>query len=254
MKKSELFADFLSKFETDELRDYCKDMIELMPDYIFQIPSSTTYKYHNKSQCRPGGQIFHVLMCCEVINYVLDLEYIQNKIIYPKKRDCMRIAMALHDALKCGADGGTYTVHEHPLLASEWVKTTSPEHDIKQGLKDYIGSLIESHSGQWVESKKSKTILPKPQDDEHFIIHLCDYLSSRSNIDMLYSDEQTVEIINNALPDPKDYFMPFGKYKGVSFEFIESSDKPYLVWLRDMSDMELHEPLKSMLDRIGDDI
>lgn len=51
MDKVKIFEGLLNKFETDEIRDYCADMIKEIPDYIFTIPSSTSFKYHNKTQC-----------------------------------------------------------------------------------------------------------------------------------------------------------------------------------------------------------
>lgn len=38
MDKVKVFEGLLNKFETDEIRDYCADMIKEIPDYIFTIP------------------------------------------------------------------------------------------------------------------------------------------------------------------------------------------------------------------------
>ena len=48
--KIAVFKKLLDEFETDEMRLYCEDMIKQIPDYIFEMPSSTTGKYHNKTQ------------------------------------------------------------------------------------------------------------------------------------------------------------------------------------------------------------
>lgn len=45
MNKKEVFKVLLDKFETEEVRLYCEDMIEQIPDYIFDMPSSTTGKH-----------------------------------------------------------------------------------------------------------------------------------------------------------------------------------------------------------------
>ena len=67
MNKIKVFENLLNKFETEEIKNYCTDMIKEIPDYIFTIPSSTSFKYHNKTQCQPHGQIFHILMFAEVM-------------------------------------------------------------------------------------------------------------------------------------------------------------------------------------------
>lgn len=175
MDKVKVFESLLSKFETDEIRNYCADMIKKIPDYIFTIPSSTSFKYHNKTQCQQHGQIFHILMFAEVMNYVLGLEYVKEKTT-ERQRDCLRCTPIFHDAIKCGLNGSQYTVHEHPMLAGEWVRNTSVEHDVDVETKAYIARLCESHSGEWTSTNRSKTVLPKPENDEQFFVHMCDYL------------------------------------------------------------------------------
>lgn len=244
MDKRLIFAPVLNGFETEEMRLYCEDMIDQMPDYIFTIPSSTSYKYHNATQCQPGGQIYHVLMVCTIMNYILNLEYIKKKWPEPKRRDCMRIAACLHDAVKCGWSGGTFTVHDHPMLASEWIQNTEVEHDIKPGLKKYIGRLVESHSGQWTSSNKSKVVLPEPENDEQFLVHLCDYLGSRSNLDMIYTDEEKDAISGAQEPvEPSEVVMRFGKYKG---EKLGEIPVDYLLWCK--NNLTLNEPIKSAIE------
>ena len=228
MKKSDVFEDFLNTFETDEIKEYCRDMIEQAPDYIWNIPASTSMKYHNATQCQPGGQLYHILMACEIMNYILSLEYIKNKFSQPKKRDCMRTAICLHDMIKCGLDGGQHTVHEHPVLAQKWVEETVVEHDIDPRLKKYIGRLIASHSGEWTSSNRSTVVLPGVENDEQFIVHLCDFCSSRYNIDMIF-DQKTIKLINSY---KNEYKLNFGKYKGETIKQIQDKDNSYLIWLK----------------------
>lgn len=186
MDKVKIFKPILSKFETEEMRQYCEDMITEIPDYVFTIPSSQSLKYHNVTQCQPHGQIFHILMFGEIMNYILDLEYMQNKYSSEKQRDCLRCTSIFHDAIKCGWENSGSTVHEHPLLAGEWVRNTAVKHDIDVETKQYIARLCESHSGQWTRSIRSDVVLPEPETDDQFLVHLCDYLSSRANLDMIY--------------------------------------------------------------------
>ena len=248
MKKSSVFEDFLNTFETDEIREYCRDMIEQAPDYIWTIPSSTSMKYHNATQCQPGGQLYHILMACEIMNYILSLEYIKNKFSQPKKRDCMRTAICLHDMIKCGLDGGQYTVHDHPLLADKWVEETVVKHDIDSRLKKYIGRLIASHSGEWISSNRSSIVLPSVENDEQFFVHLADYIGSRNNIDMIYSDEikQKITAFQDA-PDVSEYKLTFGKYKGMTLLEINEQDSSYIDW---MKTQDLRYPVSELIKQL----
>lgn len=251
MDKVKVFEGLLNKFETDEIRDYCADMIKEIPDYIFTIPSSTSFKYHNKTQCQPHGQIFHILMFAEVMNYVLGLEYVKEK-TNERQRDCLRCTPIFHDAIKCGLNGSQYTVHEHPMLAGEWVRNTSVEHDVDADTKAYIARLCESHSGEWTSTKRSKTVLPKPENDEQFFVHMCDYLASRSNLDMTYSDN-VLAVLNNAeipkqeLPDINTYVLNFGKHSGEKLVDVVQSDPSYISWAKENMN---REPIKSLLAQL----
>ena len=251
MDKVKVFEGLLNKFETDELRDYCADMIKEIPDYIFTIPSSTSFKYHNKTQCQPHGQIFHILMFAEVMNYVLELEYVKEK-TNERQRDCLRCTPIFHDAIKCGLNGSQYTVHEHPMLAGEWVRNTSVEHDVDADTKAYIARLCESHSGEWTSTNRSKTVLPKPENDEQFFVHMCDYLASRSNLDMTYSDDvlavlNNVEIPKQELPDINTYVLNFGKHSGEKLIDVAQSDPSYISWAKENMNKE---PIKSLLAQL----
>ena len=251
MDKVKVFEGLLNKFETDEIRDYCADMIKEIPDYIFTIPSSTSFKYHNKTQCQPHGQIFHILMFAEVMNYVLGLEYVKEK-TNERQRDCLRCTPIFHDAIKCGLNGSQYTVHEHPMLAGEWVRNTSVEHDVDADTKAYIARLCESHSGEWTSTKRSKTVLPKPENDEQFFVHMCDYLASRSNLDMTYSDDvlavlNNVEIPKQELPDINTYVLNFGKHSGEKLVDVAKSDPSYISWAKENMN---REPIKSLLAQL----
>lgn len=250
--KSEIFKDVLDAFEVEEMKLFCIDLLENRDEINYSIPSSTSYKYHNKTQCQPGGQILHELMVATMMNYLLGLEFIQNSIKHPRQRDCMRIAAIMHDCMK--TNGGQYTVHEHPMLGSKFVEECEVEHPIKPELRKYIGRLIQSHSGQWVDSKRSSLVLPKPETTEQFFVHLCDYFSSRANIDMIYTPE-VLALVNENLPeaekpDPDTWTFTFGKYKGLTFNDILKEDKQYLLWLRDKSSMDIREPLASFLKTI----
>ena len=251
MDKVKVFEGLLNKFETDEIRDYCADMIKEIPDYIFTIPSSTSFKYHNKTQCQPHGQIFHILMFAEVMNYVLGLEYVKEK-TNERQRDCLRCTPIFHDAIKCGLNGSQYTVHEHPMLAGEWVRNTSVEHDVDADTKAYIARLCESHSGEWTSTKRSKTVLPKLENDEQFFVHMCDYLASRSNLDMTYSDDVlsalgSVDIPKEELPDIDSYVITFGKYSGKTLPQIKEIDPSYISWAKENMN---REPIKSLLAKL----
>lgn len=252
MNKIKIFEELLNQFETEEIRLYCEDMIQLIPDYIFLIPSSTSMKYHNKTQCQTHGQLYHIIMFGTIMNYILGLKYVRENIVTtPVERDCLRCTPIFHDAIKCGfdADVNSYSVFEHPLLAGKWVRETDVEHNISKELKEFIASLCESHSGEWTTSKKSKEVLPEPETNAAFLVHLSDYLSSRENLDMTYSVE-FLELLGDyspVLPDINEYKLIFGKFAGFTLPEVKKHNPGYIEWLKENYGKE---PVRSLLKQL----
>lgn len=232
MEKKAVFKELLDKFETEEMRLYCEDMIEQIPDYFFTMPSSTSGKFHTATQCKPHGQVYHVIMFGTIMNYLLSLKCNMEKFKSPIQRDAMRCTAILHDAIKCGWDGSQYTVHEHPMLAGQWIRETHVEHDIDDTIKERIARMVERHSGSWTTSKYSTVVLPEPENEMEILVHECDILSSRPDIDMqppayLKSifGEETEE-----LPSIETYTLGFGKFKDCTIPEIAEKDISYLYW------------------------
>ena len=104
-EKQAAFAPLLRNFETDEMRDYCNDMIAEIPDYIFTMPSSTSGKYHNAKQCEQFGQIYHIYMFASIMEHLLRLEHKREIFDTEILRDSLRCVPIFHDAIKCGWNG-----------------------------------------------------------------------------------------------------------------------------------------------------
>lgn len=239
-QKVAVFRPLLEKFETEEMRLYCTDMIKQIPDYIFTMPSSTSGKFHNKTQCQQHGQIYHILMFAEILNYRLALKCNKEKFNNATQRDAMRCVPIFHDALKCGTNGSSFTVHDHPMLAGAWVRESQVEHDIDKTIKESIARMCERHSGEWTSSNRSKIVLPEPENDMEIVIHECDILSSRNNIDM-QPPEYLKEIFNDMMPkvefDP-EYTLSFGKHSGKKLIDVYRAAPDYVRWMEE----NIHRP------------
>ena len=230
-QKIAVFQPLLDKFETEEMRLYCEDMIKQIPDYIFEMPSSTSGKYHNPTQCLPHGQVYHIVMFAEIMNYRLALKGNQEKFKSPTQRDAMRCTPIFHDALKCGLNGSSYSVHEHPMLAGQWVREAKVEHDIDEKIKEAIARMCERHSGEWTESKRSTVILPEPENAMELFVHECDYLSSRNNIDMTIPEYLKDIFTDEESTFDENYTLPFGKHAGKRLIDVYKSTPDYVEWM-----------------------
>ena len=250
--KIAVFRPLLDKFETEEMRLYCEDMIEQIPDYIFEMPSSTSGKYHNATQCLPHGQIYHIIMFAEIMNYRLALKGNQEKFKSPTQRDAMRCTPIFHDALKCGTSGSTFSVHDHPMLAGQWVREAKVEHDIDERVKDAIARMCERHSGEWTSSKKSKIVLPEPENAMELFVHECDYLSSRNNIDMPIPDYLKYIFVDEPIEFDENYTLTFGKHAGMRLIDIYNRMPDYVAWMeQNIHKRDVLDQIKAMKEYIS---
>ena len=248
--KQKIFEPLARSFETEAFKLYFLDMVAEIPDYIFTMPSSTSGKYHNKTQCQPYGQVYHIYMFDAVLNHRLRLK--GNKELYPtpEERDAMRCVPVFHDAIKCGWNGSKFTVADHPLLASKWVLETKVEHDVPMNYKQMIADMCESHSGEWNKNRSGQVIMSEPRNHREFFIHECDILASRVDLDYLIPDELK-EVLNDKVeetPDINSYAFTFGKYKGQLITDVAKGHKDYLEWMR--ANMSMKEPLNTFVNQL----
>lgn len=246
--KQLVFEPLLKNFETETIAEYFRDMVAEIPDYIFTMPSSTSGKYHNKTQCEKFGQIYHEYMFASVLNHRLRLKGNREKYNTPEIRDCMRCVPVFHDAIKCGLNGSQYTVQDHPVLAAEWVRTMQVKHDISNEYKEMIACMCEAHSGEWNKSKSGKVIMPEPRNDMELFIHECDILSSRADLDMIIPDELK-DILSGVKAEEKEisleeYRVDFGKHSGRTLLEIQDIDPGYIRWMKEKVN---REPVKTLL-------
>ena len=232
--KRKVFELLTDKFETDLFKEYYLEMCEQIPDYIFTMPSSTSGKYHNATQCQTYGQLYHIFMFHSILEHLLRLDGNQKRFSTAEERDAMRCVPAFHDAIKCGLGGSQYTVQDHPLLAAKWVLGTKVEHDIPEIYKQMIADMCEAHSGQWNTNRSGQEIMSKPRNAREFLIHECDILASRPDIDWIISPELKAVLEENVkveVPTADTYVLTFGKHSGKTLAEVYAMYPDYVEWV-----------------------
>ena len=73
MEKKDYFKKELSYIKNKNIKDSCETMIGLLPDYFFQIPASSTGKYHPKFTLGDGGLVRHVKVAVLIAKDLLTL-------------------------------------------------------------------------------------------------------------------------------------------------------------------------------------
>lgn len=192
MNKTEVFNREINYVKDENLRSDLKTLIELLPDYFFEVPASSTGKYHPDFALGDGGLVRHTKAAVRFAYELLSNNTVGIK-FSPHDKDLIIMALTLHDGLKSGLNHDKYTKFDHPLLMSKYIMENKDK--LKMSVDDIrkICSMIESHMGEWTyDSYNKREVLPKPKTAEQRFVHMCDYLASRKFIDIKFKDNDVM--------------------------------------------------------------
>lgn len=179
MTKSTVFEKELSMIQDEKVKEFTKEMIELLPEYFFEVPASSTGKYHPQYALGRGGLVRHTKAAIGIARELFRLEEYKFD---PYLQDLIVAALILHDGFKHGAPKQRYTLIEHPKLIAAYIRGRSKFID-----RESVCHLIETHMGQWVHDYKTGAkVLEKPETKAQKFIHLCDYIASRKCLEYVF--------------------------------------------------------------------
>lgn len=237
-----LVEPILDSLENEDLKELCINILNNFPDYIWEVPASSSGKYHPATDLGEGGLMRHQICVARMCNYILELEQYRKR-FDSRKRDCMRIACLIHDGRKSGLTNSGQTVHEHPIIMGDVVWEMRADFPELIDELDMIRNCIYSHMGQWTTSKRSNLVLPEPVTEMQELVHLSDYIASRKDIEMQFDNWE-----KPPLPDINEYVLDFGKYKGNKLIDVAKADTGYIAWLKENYG---REPVRSLLKLLG---
>lgn len=192
MNRKEMFKKQLNYIKNNNYKSNIEILLDLIPEYFFNIPASSTGKYHPAFSLGEGGLVRHTKVAIEFASQILSLESF-NDIFTPDEKDLMICALILHDNFKSGVEKQEYTVSDHPLLASNFLKENKDRTTFSLKEIDFLVDIISSHMGEWNTNYKKEEILPKPKTKYEIFVHVCDYLSSRKFLDIKFENNEIIQ-------------------------------------------------------------
>ena len=195
----EQLGEEISLIQNETIRNLVVKALMATPEDFYIEGASSTGKYHPPYAQGKGGLVRHEKAA---IYFAKNLTTLEMYDLNESQKDKIFAALLLHDTCKRGLLWDkSYTEHDHPLLVAELLNVEEMD-PYEEMYWDEINSLISTHMGQWVKGKGSKTILPKPITKEQQIVHLCDYLASRKEVDVdIFGFSAEVEpVINTIVP------------------------------------------------------
>ena len=191
MEKKDYFKKELSYIKNKNIKDSCETMIGLLPDYFFQIPASSTGKYHPKFTLGDGGLVRHVKVAVLIAKDLLSDPSIGDKYSDDEK-DLMLMALILHDGLKSGLNHNRYTQVDHPTLIKNYIIDNKDKLKLSADELKFVGKVIESHMGPWNTDYNGNEVLPKPKTKYENFVHMCDYLASRKYLNVEFDNNNDI--------------------------------------------------------------
>lgn len=181
----EYLPDKSLSFVDKKILELVYEYFEKVPDYFYEVPASSTGKYHPSFDQGDGGLIRHTQMTCEIMREFFRMDEYKHLCYFD-----LMIACILHDTFKNGYQDNKCTVSAHASIAAEEFYNTYTHHhyapeDLEETLCNVsynysselkrrinnICNMIRSHMGCWGSVK--------PQTESEKLVHLADYIASR---------------------------------------------------------------------------
>lgn len=177
--KSENFKVELEYIKNAEIKTAVTNFIDkYVPDYFFEVPASSTGKYHPEYATGVGGLLRHTQAAVRIaVGLFAITKFTDNA------RDVIIAALILHDTFKHGRIHSKYTCANHPVIAYQEVL----EHMQDCPFYVDIANAIHSHMGKWnTDYRTKREIMPKPETAIEKFVHTCDYLASRKYLEFKF--------------------------------------------------------------------
>ena len=161
-----------------------KLLVNELPDYFFEIPASSTGKYHPDFARSDNGLVKHTKVAARIAKELLDNPGLNN--FKDNEKDVIIMAIILHDGCKSGRVKEKYTRFDHPLVVCELIKENRSKLSLNDDEFDLLIRVISSHMGIWNKDYNGNDVLPIPKYKYQRFVHIWDYISSKKFIDVKF--------------------------------------------------------------------
>lgn len=193
--KHEIFKTELNYIKDERIKKSCEIILDLLPDYFYEIPASSTGKYHPSFSLGDGGLVRHVKVAVRIGKELLDNPSFKNN-YKDWEKDIMLMTLILHDGLKSGLNHDRYTAFNHPILIRDFVNNHKDEIVLKKEELELFSSCVESHMGgvPWNKNSYTNEELPIPKSKYQVFVHMCDFLSSKKFLNVNFDNNEIVDV------------------------------------------------------------
>ena len=189
--KEDTFMLEYSYIKNNDYKEDIKFLVRNLPDYFFEVPASSTGKYHPKYTLGVGGLVRHTKAAVRLAYELLNDPVIGDKYT-DREKDLMIMSLIIHDGLKSGREKSKYTKVEHPLLACDYIEENMDNLNMSDEDIEFMCNVISSHMGPWNKDFDGNEVLPVPKNKYQNFVHMCDYLASRKAVLFEFDDNDNI--------------------------------------------------------------
>lgn len=189
--KSDVFNNEINYIKNDRYKKNLIIYLNLLPDYFYKVPASSTGKYHPSFALGDGGLVRHTKVAVRMANEIIGGRTIGDKFTSDEK-DLVLFALMLHDGLKSGLVQEKYTKFDHPILMANFIRENKDRTTLEDKEIELISSMIASHMGEWNTNPYSDITLPLPNNKYEKMVHMCDKLASCKFIDVKFDNDNNI--------------------------------------------------------------
>ena len=178
MNREDIFKVELGYIKSDRIRKSWLAMINVLPEYFFEIEASSTGKYHPKYALGKGGLVRHTKAAVRIAYDLLGDACIGDKYTQDEK-DLMIMALILHDGVKSGVPKERYTRFDHPIMMGQMIMDNEENMELEMEEIEFLDDVIKTHMGPWTTDYNGVEVLERPKTKYQNFVHMCDFLASR---------------------------------------------------------------------------
>ena len=187
----EKFNKEINYIKNERIKKSLITMTNLLPEYFFHVPASSTGKYHPAFSLNEGGLLRHTKAAVRIAKELLDNECLNN--FTDDEKDLIIMAITLHDGLKHGRVKSEYTVFEHPIIMSEYIKENKDKLELTDDELNLVCSCVETHMGPWTTDYNGNEVLQRPKTKYQCFVHMADYLASRKFLNIKFENNDIAD-------------------------------------------------------------
>lgn len=193
MNREEIFKVELDYIKNDRIRNACLEMINVLPDYFFEIEAASTGKYHPAYAAGKGGLLRHTKAAVRIASDLLGDACIGDKYTSDEK-DLMIMGLILHDGVKCGVPKERYTKFDHPIMMAEMIMDNEEKLGLEMEEVEFVCDVIKTHMGPWTTDYNGVEVLERPKTKYQNFVHMCDFLASRKALLVPFDENNNISV------------------------------------------------------------